>query len=893
MTDRCRKTVRAALGSDVWTDAEIDDLLERLQRAKERARKADPLGHDPDAFDAAAREITKEEVTANLLQKRLDAFAERAKVERGRRLEAMADVGDEADRLRAYDVGSEKQAGFASASVDAEGRARSVALWGVVEKRLNAVPGLKEKLVSRIRGRADPEFERKVAREMARANGADVPPTGDADAAAAGKIFAEAIEAGRRMQNREGAWIGKIDGYIGRQSHDRLRIAGGFWRELQTAGLRGVTDWNGARLAASRKAFREWRDFIRPKLDDSTFDGVVLDAEEAAALKAAGVIDDATDAREAFLYRVWTDIVTGRHEQLIGMSDFGDYRPPAGKARAVSRPRVLHFAGPDAWMDYAEKFSRGGLYGALMGDLERAGRNSALMARWGPSPEAARRAEVERLSQAARARGDTGAVDKLNNRMRQAEFDELTGASSAPENLRLAIIGRSIRTMEVLSKLGGVVLSALSDGSFAAQRMKRAGGTYLDGYGGLLKGVSRLQGQERKAVADALDVGARSAAAHLTARFAAADGAMGWASWAQRLFYKVNGFEFWIDGAREGLAATLASVWGRQADRAWSALEAGTREDFQRFGIDEGAWNLLRGTAAELSDGRRYLTTDGIDGLDDEALLAWSGKQVDDADADALALAVEDAREDLRLRMQTMVQSVLDDTMTEARARERVGLSRGLKPGTVAGEAARTFTQFWSFSQAVIGRHLAPAMRGYAGQSPVALMAHLIVASTALGYLSLQAKQIAKGREPRGLENDDGESLAGSLFIASLLQGGGLGVYGDFLFGEANRSGLPATVSSLAGPAVSDAERLFQIVNQAVWGDGDEKADAAGDAAKFGITMLPGANLWYTRWALDYLVLWRMQEAMSPGYLERYERRVEGSTGSGFIVSPSEAVGAQ
>lgn len=889
MTDRCRKAVRAAFGERKVTEDRIDELLEALEKAKARARRADPLGTDAAAYDAAARELTAEEVTAALLQKRLEVFARVAREERGRRLEAMAGIGDEADRLRAYDVGSEKQAGFTGASVDAEGRARTIALWGTVERGLEARPGLKEKLVSRIRGRADPDFERKVAHEMARANGADIAPTGDPDAAHAGKLFAEAIEAGRRMQNREGAWIGKIDGYIGRQSHDRLRVAGGFWRELKAAGGKAITDWNGARLAASRQAFREWRDFILPKLDESTFEGVDLDPAEAGALKAAGVIDDAADARETFLYRVWADIVTGRHEQLIGMSDFGDYRPPAGKARAVSRPRVLHFAGPDAWMDYAERYSRGGLYGALMGDLERAGRNSALMARWGPSPEAARRAEVERLSEAARARGDTGAVDKLNDRMRQAEFDELTGAAQAPENLRLAIIGRSIRTMEVLSKLGGVVLSALSDGSLAAQRMKRAGGTYLDGYSGLLTGVARMQGEERKAVADALDVGARSAAAHLTARFAASDGPLGWSSWAQRLFYKVNGFEAWVDGAREGLAATLASVWGRQADRPWKALEAGTREDFERFGIDEKAWDLLRKGAAEMGDGRRYLTTDAIEAADDEGLLAWIGWNGKGDRAEA----VEAARLELDLRLRTMVTSVLDDTMTEARARERVGLTRGLKPGTVAGEAMRTFTQFWSFSQAVIGRHLAPALRGYADQSPVALMAHLIVASTALGYLSLQMKQLAKGRELRGLENDEGESLAGSLFIASLLQGGGLGIYGDFLFGEANRSGLPATLSAFAGPAVSDGERLFQIVNQAVWGDMDDKADAGSDAARFGITMLPGANIWYTRWALDYLVLWRMQEAMSPGYLERYEKRVERQTGSGFIVSPSETIGAE
>lgn len=888
MTERCRKVVRDVLG-DAWTDDDVDDLLARIEAARKRARADNPTGAKGADWDAAAAEVTREEVEAVLMQQRLEAFSARAAKARGERIAALP--GTEAERLRAYDVGTERQGPFAGASVDAEGRARSVALWSMVEKGLNQNPALKSRLVSAIRGRSDPQFERQVAREMARLNGADIAPTGEADALTAARLFVDALEAGRRMQNAEGAWIGKIEGYIGRQSHDRLRVAGGFWRELKGAGLRGVADWNGARLAASRKAFREWRDFIRPKLHEDTFAGLTLDKAEAEALKAGGVIDNAADAREVFLYRVWSDIVTGRHEQLVGLGDFGDYRPPAGKARAVSRSRVLHFAGPDAWLDYAERFSRGGLYGAVMGDLDRAGRNAALMARWGPSPEAARRAEVERLSQAARLRGDTGVVDQLNSRMRQAEFEEITGAGNAPENLRLAVVGRSIRVMEVLSKLGGVVLSALSDGSFAAQRMKRAGGTYLDGYGGLLKGVARMQGEDGKAVADALDVGARSAAAHLTARFAASDGPLGWASYAQRVFFKVTGFEAWMDGARRGLAEMLASIWGRQADRAWSALEIGTREDFERFGIDEGAWELLRAGAAEMGDGRRYLTADAADVADEDALLKWSGYPTQGSrDPATLQRAVEAARDDLRLRMQTLTQSVLDDALTEARARERVGLTRGLKPGTVAGEAVRFFTQFLSFSQAVIGRHVAPAMRGYAGQAPVSLMAHLIVASTALGYLSLQAKQLAKGRTPRGLENDEGEDLKGRLFIASMLQGGGLGLYGDFLFGEASRTGLPATVSTFMGPAVSDAERLFSIMNKAVWGDDEDRADAGGDFAKFAITSAPGANIWFTRWALDYAVLYRMQEAMSPGYLNRMEKRVRKQEGSEFLVDPSEAI---
>jgi len=912
----CHASVRAAVG-EAFTDDQIDDILERLAKKRAALAADDPLASNAEALDAAARELTRDEVFGALIERRMAAAAVKAKKARGERLAGLP--GDAADRLRAYNVGTEKQGLFANASVDAEGRARSVALWGMVERGLAKHEGLAERLVSNVLGRADKDFERKVARELSRLNGAEAEPTGDAMAVAAAQVFVDALEAARLQQNQQGAWIGKITGYMGRQHHDRLRVQGGFWREVRhMAETKG--DLRVASKIAARKAFRSWRDKIHPLLDARTFKGVDpedlagdgwigldTDAEfqawlrrhqrgqakvsAAEALHRAGAIDTPS-LEEAFLYRVWSDIVAGKHEVMRGASDLGEFRPPAGKARAVSRSRVLHFRDADAWMDYADAFGApGGLYASIMRDLDRAGRNAALMARWGPSPEAAFNNEVARLHAEAVEVGDTPAADRLNAPLRRSEFDELTGANNAPGNLRFAIVGRTIRVWESITKLGGVVLSALGDSSLASQTFVRAGGTHIEGYEAVFKGVTRLQSETGKAVADALDVGARSAAAHLSSRFAAADGFSGWAAYAQRLFYKVNLFEGWMDGLRSGAAEGLSAIWGRQADRTFDALEIGTRETMERYGLNAGAWELLRSGALEASDGRRYLTAEAVDTVSDADLLEWAGYTAragsDAVDREAAAAA---ARADLRVRFQTMVSGLLDDVVTEARARERVGLLRGTKPGTIEGEFLRTFTQFWSFSQAVIGRHLAPSARGYAGRQPVALLAHLIVASTAMGYLSLQAKEMVKGRKPRPIFGEDGEFLGGQLFLASMLQGGGLGLYGDFLFGESNRAGMTASISAFAGPAVGDAERLYQIVNKLAYGSPEQRSNVGGDLLRWGVGQVPFANVWYTRLALDYLVLWRLQEAISPGYLTRYEARVRDRQGTEYWVSPSETV---
>jgi hypothetical protein len=894
----CHGPVRAAVG-DAWSDEEIADVLGRMEEAFRRRKGRAPGSADRVIMAEAAAELTRSELKTALVQRRAEMFA-RISGDAGRaERDGMGAGLDEAERLAAFNVGSEKQGLGTSRSVDAEARARANQLLGQVELGLRALPGMLDRLAN-FWGRGEAGLDRKLAREIARLTGAPgIEPATDEAITKAARVFVAAQEAARKMQNDAGAWIDRLQGYVARQHHDRLRVAGGYFRELRQLAGTGW-DMRQAGLAASKAAFREWRDFIRPLLDDRTFEGIdPTDAgrlEDAVRLREAGVIDDHLSLEERFLWRAWSDIVTGQSEVMSGASDLGEFRAPAGKARAMSRSRVLHFTGPDAWMDYHERFGRGSVVSVIMGDLERAGRNAALIARWGPNPQAAFDNEVVRLTEQARARGDVGAMARLHTWRPKAEFGELTGEAQRPDNLRLALVGRWIRVDQAMAKLGGMVLSAVgSDQALAAQAMKRAGGSFLQGYTGAFTGILRMGSEDAKAAALALDAGARSYSAHLSGRFASADGPIGWAASAQRLFYRVNLFEFVADGHRAGVAAILSRHLGEEATKGWEALNAGTRETLERYGVNGPAWELIRRGVAEAEPGARYLTFDHLAGISDDAAHDFAGLEGKARTPEAAAAV----RDGLDLRMRTMVGSILDDSLTEPRARERVGLTRGLKAGTVMGEAIRLFTQFWSFNQAIIGRHIVPAARGYAGAKPVSLLAHLILATTLGGYLSLQAKQIAKGRSPRALHDEDGSlSLVvgdehgfhfgrlGSVWLASLLQGGGLGIYGDYLFGEANRNGLGATLSSFGGPAVSELEAVGQVVRSAVSGNED---DAAGDLARIGARNVPFANLWYARVGLDYFINWRLQEALSPGYLDRYQRRVEEREGSTFFIPPTEA----
>jgi hypothetical protein len=147
---------------------------------------------------------------------------------------------------------------------------------------------------------------------------------------------------------------------------------------------------------------------------------------------------------------------------------------------------------------------------------------------------------------------------------------------------------------------------------------------------------------------------------------------------------------------------------------------------------------------------------------------------------------------------------------------------------------------------------------------------------TPLGANGARAlKDLVNGREPRPADDP-------KTWVAAMLQGGALGLYGDFLFGEANRFGGGLT-QSLSGPTLGLIDGGYDLL--ARLRDGD---DAAAASFRFAIQNTPFANLFYTRAALDYLILHSVQEALNPGALRRMEMRIEKENAQQFLLRPSQ-----
>ena len=240
--------------------------------------------------------------------------------------------------------------------------------------------------------------------------------------------------------------------------------------------------------------------------------------------------------------------------------------------------------------------------------------------------------------------------------------------------------------------------------------------------------------------------------------------------------------------------------------------------------------------------------------------------------------------DDLSSALRTMTIDRMHHAVIEPSARTRAFMLRGTQPGTVPGELLRFIGQFKSFPVALIQMTLGREVygRGYdtlgdylkRGTGDMLGLASFVALSTAMGYAAMSVKDLLRGKNPRPV--DDPRTWA-----AAMVQGGGLGIYGDFLFGKFNRMGGTLT-GAMAGPVAGLADTAADLWTRIRTGD-----DFAAVAFNAALQNTPFMSLFYTRTALDYLVLYKIQEALNPGFLRRMEKRAERENGQTFFMPPT------
>lgn len=314
----------------------------------------------------------------------------------------------------------------------------------------------------------------------------------------------------------------------------------------------------------------------------------------------------------------------------------------------------------------------------------------------------------------------------------------------------------------------------------------------------------------------------------------------------------------------------------KQLDRDLAKFKKKTGEDFVT------RWGEKQAAAIAFADGI------------DERIKA----RAEDTDADLARIdplvtrQLEDAREELATKFGAMMFDRMNHSIISPTARtEYITTGGGKSRGDVVGEAIRSVFTFKSFSIAFWQNAMQQELysRGATKLSQIrgremGGLVWLMTVMTAGGYLAMTAKDWAKGKKARSV--DDGRT-----WLAAAIQGGGMGLYTDFIFGEKNRYGQSPIVSA-AGPVVGDVADIIKIMQSTrdlAFAD-EDAADTGALALRFGLNHTPFINLFYTQTLLNHMLFYQWQENLNPGYLRRFEKRIEKDTGAKWNIRPTEAV---
>ena len=647
-------------------------------------------------------------------------------------------------------------------------------------------------------------------------------------------------------QNLAGAYIKLMPGYIVKQTHNTV--------SLRKAG------------------YNTWKETVAPLLDfDKTFKGA--DPEEFLKEAYAGLVNGTH-------LRNHTEASAGTDALMSG------FKGPANLAKKVSQERVLHFSSGESWQKYNDAFGTRDLREAVTLGFEMGARNLALMEGLGTNPEAMigkiqdeiRRANV----------GDAAKESSINTNFINNIMAELTGKTRIPGgNLSAARIGQGVRVLNNLSKLGGAVISSITDIPFQAALLRYQGRSLLDGYANSFKNLIRGRGDaETKEIARLIGVGLDGINGDISSRFSAEDSMPGTMAKLQQRFFKLNGMAWWNDSHKTGVGLIISNDLAHNSSKKLAELRPDLAKNFAQYNIDEKAWDLIRETKFISENGNQYITPDKIADIPLERVV----KVLDlpeGTSPSAVTRAAEDYRNQLEITYQNFLVDSADIAIPQPGVYEKALFNQGTQTGTPVGEALRYISQFKSFPVTVIRKGMGRTLFGdgandlsealFKGKGDLVGLAHLMVATTITGYIAMTAKDTLKGRTAR-------DPSDATTWKQAMLQGGGLGIYGDFMLGEFSRHGNSLWATAL-GPTASTVEEIFAIKTAI-----QQDKEVAPKMLKTAINNTPFANLFYTRAAMDYLFIYQLQETLNPGYLSRLEQSIISNNNQEYYMPPTDSI---
>jgi hypothetical protein len=724
------------------------------------------------------------------------------------------------EAVRGYLVGMQK---FSKITRDAIGLKQTTLENVEITKLVNAIRDINQNAWDDFSsGRMDIEIMREMIGE----------PTGIKNAKDIAKVLKASQNSWRLRLNDLGANIGELDDWITRTTHNTEKMA--------------VANKDSRLIDDNRLA---WVEYTQTKLNLKRTFSDVNDPVEISKI----------------LSSIYDSLMTGDHMKYGGTNSVYGTKNVTNRLNAS---RVLHFKDLQARQEYNIKFGEPSLQTSVFNVLTSSAKNIVMMERLGTNPQDTFNKILSLLRKKYKS-SDYKIVRDLNFENFKGAYAQLDGSANIPGSQTLAKIGEVVRSTGDMARLGGTTVTSIAD--LAPYMLS----TNFQGRGlltGLVEPLNGLVGGNNRAAMEALEVISNSVVvANRGNVFSDGSESFGGLNNLRNRFFKWNGLNGWIASLKSSMALGVAKFYGSLTETKFFNLQKRERNFLTLYGIDEGKWDMLRSIKTLAADDKRYITAEGAKDIPDSVINKYFGRTLS-------ARELRNFKNDLELTWRNVLNDQGTHGTPEPDSQIRSITKMGTVKGTYMGEINAFVMQYKNFAVSLYKKILRREMDSYGPDESklvgATMIASALMLGTIFGYIVISIKDMLSGRSPR-----DPKKL--SVIMQSFVQGGGGGIYGDFLMSEVQNQYGNGVFETALGPTASDIKKFIDMVKTM-----NEPKKAGKKFLQLAEGHTPFINLYYTKAAYDYLIGYQIKEYLDPGFFKRMKERNEKNRGQTYYFKP-------
>lgn len=578
--------------------------------------------------------------------------------------------------------------------------------------------------------------------------------------------------------------------------------------------------------------------------------------------KTFGNADVPKGSEDAFLNQAF-DSLTNKGLFLDRPDSFGE---------RLSHERVLHFT-PEGLVKYNTEYGSGAIQDGILRELMSLKKSINVMNDWGTNP-------TNTLKSALKiAQDDPAFRHKLpTQRAVDQMFRLLKSLNHTPQDAPYSLnaISANLRAWQHITKLGSVVLKSIPDLALLGNELTHVAAPFHETFFGALQTV--VEGSSNKEKAHLLDL-LNVSKSHLIGSFVRFSepnlNAQNLLSRSVRLMFKWNGLENWDYGLRGQAAMTHARYLALNRNVEFESIPDQYKTIMRSYGFDKPEWDVIRKSGTQELDKKLYIVPQGVQNVSRETISNYLREKGVSKVTDA---RVQQARDDLEQKLDMYFQDRTDHVIQRPDLIDQDMMRFGSEVDHPLNWLFQLMSQYKGFTLAFTRRVMGAKLYGQGaqtlgeailgGKGDIQGLVRLSTSLMAYTYASMALTNLVQGKSPPSLERpgtwvkmfvEGPAGMWGSL-LESMGEGDALGKVGKFIAGP-----TLSEVSQAISTPVGGIEHLVKDHFDEQYHNRQHHMSTSLGAVKILERNTPLINQFYTRWMLNNLIYWNLEDTVDPG----------------------------